>query len=518
MSAPVNSTATLLLELGDRVRRSWWTAIAGVCVGLAAATVALQYIPKVYEATTRIWIAEQEISESVVLSTVKDDMALKLAAFRDAVLADEYMIVLIERSFGAPKTDEELTDRMARVRHNVSIEPINSKRLGVQAFALAYRDADPRRAASVVNLLAQLYVSQNSTLRKASAFKVADAIQTMADKVKSEFDVVDTRLTRFRQQHQFETEQHLATNLQLLESRKRDVDALTVRRDQIRRDQRIAQEEIIQARNQAQLTTGVTTGTIMIDPLSQKIALAKAQLESLRVRYTEGHPEVQHAHRELEDLLSQAADRADETPEHDVGQSNLSSNPIIASIQKRLQELDGEMAQMESEEAALAREIAEYERRIQITPEVQRQLTDLDEENAVVREKWRKLERQAEGAKGSIDLEENDMAQSMEILTEAGVPGSPIEPNPHVIYLVFVLGGVVLFVGPMLARHLLNPPITSEVGLRALTALPVLVSIPRIMTPTNRGLSRRNLVKNIAFSLAAGVILLSVEIYLQGGG
>ena len=81
---PSNSSTTLLLELGDRVRRSWWTLIAGICFGLAGGTIALRYIPKVYEATTRIWISEQEISSRVVESTVKDDMALKLAAFRGA--------------------------------------------------------------------------------------------------------------------------------------------------------------------------------------------------------------------------------------------------------------------------------------------------------------------------------------------------------------------------------------------------------------------------------------------------
>ena len=118
---PVNTSTTTLLELGDRLRRSWWTLIAGGCLGLAAAVVALHQMPKVYEASTRIWISEQEISERVVESTVKDDMALKLAAFRDAVLADEYMIELVERTFGVPETDAELTANMGQIRRNVSI-------------------------------------------------------------------------------------------------------------------------------------------------------------------------------------------------------------------------------------------------------------------------------------------------------------------------------------------------------------------------------------------------------------
>ena len=60
---------------------------------------------------------------------------------------------------------------------------------------------------------------------------------------------------------------------------------------------------------------------------------------------------------------------------------------------------------------------------------------------------------------------------------------------------------------------MLNPPIASEVGLRSLSSLPVLVSIPRIMTAANRGWSRRNLVKNVALSLLAGAVFLSVKFY-----
>jgi len=513
MNQPSNSGTTLLLELGDRVRRSWWTLIAGICFGLAGGTIALRYIPKVYEATTRIWINEQEIPEGVVGSTVKDEMTLKLAAFRTAVIADEYLIELIERIFGVPADDAELTARMNQVRDGLSIRPLESRQRGIQAFSLAYRDADPRRAADVVNTLTDLHVRQNTDLRKRSAVRIAGAIHTMAAKAKAEFDVIDTKLIHFKQAHQFETEQHLVANLRFLESRERDVDALNARRDLLRLDVRLAEEELVNAINQANAIGTTDTGAIVVDPLNYKIAQTKRELENLRVRYTDDHPDVRAKRRQLNDLLAQARNRPD--PESDeTGAPALSSNPVIASIQKRIQAIESQRAKMDSDERLLLNEIAEYERRIQVLPEIQRQLTELEEEHAVFREKWRKLERDAEGAKSSIVLEESDLAQSMEILTEASVPVSPIEPDPQRIYLVFLIASVVLFVGPMLARHAINPPITSEVGLRALTPIPVLISIPRITTPANRWLSRRNLVKNIALSVLAGAVLLSVEFYL----
>ena len=35
----------LLLELGDSVGRSWWTIVAGVCIGLSLGIVAVKFAP-----------------------------------------------------------------------------------------------------------------------------------------------------------------------------------------------------------------------------------------------------------------------------------------------------------------------------------------------------------------------------------------------------------------------------------------------------------------------------------------
>jgi len=513
---PQKNNATLLLELGDRVRRSWWTVVAGICLGLSGGAIALQHMPKVYEATTRVWISKQEISEGVVESTVRDDTALKLAAFRDSVLADQYILKLIEQTFGMPSNDEELTARMNQIRGNVSIQTVQSRGRGVQAFALAYRDNDARRAANVVNTLANLYVTSNSDSRMESAVKIAGAIQEMVEEAKKEFDAADQKLAVFKKRHQFETAEHLATNVQMLESRKRDVESLKIRRDLLQRDLVLAEEELSQARIQAETLPSSVSGNLAIDPLTRKIATTKRELEELRVRYTEGHPDVRRKRRALDDLLAEARERNEDT--EPVGTENspgLSRNPVIATIQKRIQTIESQLVRMNSDEVRLQGEISDYERRIRAEPEVQRKLTELEGEHFVVREKLRKLERQAEGAEGSINLEETSMAEGMEIIRVAVVPDKAIEPNPMTIYVSFLVAGLILFVGPMLARYALNPPITSELGLRALTSAPLLVTVPRIMTAANRGLPRRNLFKNVAFSiLACAVLLASLKFYV----
>ena len=68
MKADANKV--LIFELGDTLIRSWWTLVAGICVGVAVGLIALHVIPKQYEARVKILVAPQQIPEQFVESTV----------------------------------------------------------------------------------------------------------------------------------------------------------------------------------------------------------------------------------------------------------------------------------------------------------------------------------------------------------------------------------------------------------------------------------------------------------------
>ena len=206
----------LVFDLLDTVRRSWWTIVAGVCVGLAAGAIALHYMPKKYEASTTIWISKQQIPESVVRSTVSEDMSQRLLFFKSAVLEQPYMVELIERVFGLPESEGELRELIAGVRRRVSVIAGGSGRRGLTAFALNYRDKNPKRAAKLVNTLAELYIAQNEEFRSGRAGRTAERIESMAAGAQAKFDKIDEEVNRFKTAHRFEVEGYLAENQDLL--------------------------------------------------------------------------------------------------------------------------------------------------------------------------------------------------------------------------------------------------------------------------------------------------------------
>src|SRR5262245_49109601 len=90
----------LLLELADRLVRSWWTVIAGLCVGLAGGMRALDYLPQTYFASTKILVSPPTIPPDLVRSASGDDMAFRFAALKEEVLSRPYMLTLIEKTYG----------------------------------------------------------------------------------------------------------------------------------------------------------------------------------------------------------------------------------------------------------------------------------------------------------------------------------------------------------------------------------------------------------------------------------
>lgn len=508
-----SSGQAVVFELVDRLVRSWWTIIAGITLGIAGSLYALDQIPKVYQATTKIWIQSQMIPEDVVESTVRDEMSLRLMTFRDAVLEKPYLIELITTTFDIPADAAALEQLENRIRRSVEVTPISRGRQGFMGFALTYADTDPRRAAKVVNKLTSLYIKQNSDYRIQQAERTTTAIEAMAADAKLEVDEVDRRLIEFKRQHPFETEAHLEANVKLRESRQRELEGLLERLGE-KRDELAGLKNLLAsaAGDPTALSVDTPVSGLTIDPLSRRIAQLQVELDALLLDRTELHPEVRKKKRELEEALAQAANRPAFDPD---GQGEEELDPATASLRAQIRNLETAIGEMGDQEAQLRRDLKEYERRIEATPEVQMELNRLQSEFGVTASNYRRLRNEAEQAEGSVDLEQGEYGTRMQALEYASIPRVPISPQPSRIIALGVAIGCVVFIVPGLLRHLLNPVISSEAGLAALSDMAVLVAIPRITTPGNRNLGRRRLAFNMSMSIICGAILATTFMMLR---
>jgi len=495
------SNGTIIFEVADRLRRSWWTTVTGLCLGLAAATVALHYAPKTYRASTLIFVAPQQIPQEFVRSTVTDDMAIRLQSLKESVLSKPNLVKLVEGYVGAPNDAFELERVVADTRARIEVDLIGITNNGGKSggtFRLSYRDKDSKRAADLVNALAQLYMEQNVTSRTAQAEGTTKTIQGLADDVSAKIEAQQRSIAEFKRRHPYETADQQEANLQQLQGRQQDLNTNAVARAaaQDRLATLRAQQSVLSA------ATGVPSELpVGADSSAQRLITLERELQVLQSKYTETHPEVIAKTREIEDVRAALASADPSGPAPSVGQ------PPLTPLQAGIQSAEREIQRRDADEAQINRDIAEFKRRLEATPLVQAQLLELSKGYDVLLEQYKRRLGNAEEARGAQKIEETQKGERFEVIERATPPLIPISPIPSMIFGVGALAGLFVFVGPLLAKALLDPVICSEAGLIDAADVPVLITIPRVVTREIEASIRGRLAFNVSMSLASVVAL-----------
>ncbi|MCP3981348.1 MAG: hypothetical protein GY716_18780 [bacterium] len=501
----------MIFELTDGILRSWWTVVAGIFFGLAAATLALNFIPRVYEAGTKLLVVPQQVPGEFIKSTVTEDMTRRAHALGEQIFDETNLLEPLSKYYRVPEDDKGRRSLIRAVRSRAD--------LGINAreglLFVTYQDGDPELAAAMANTLTQVYIETSKKFRTDQAEGTTDSVRARAEEYKTELDKKHAELNGFLQQHYAETAESYPANLQQLEARQNDLEASRTKQDEINRELPVLRARLRKAQN-APTGSDPDADVAAVDPLTQQLRQRRAQLDALLVDYQEAHPQVQRKKREIEDLESRIAARdataPPQTPDSPKPAAPLS--PLAAQIAS----LETDLARLDRDQLGIRRDIGMLERRIAATPSVQTRLEQLVSERDLLSTKFLEFQTHLDTAEDAETLEASERAQQIQVVEEAIVPTRPIHPQPLKIYLVGVMIGCLLFVGPLPARRLLNPLVASEAGMREFEGVPLLVTIPRIITEEARGFASRQLAKNLSLSILATIVFAAVYVYVNGIG
>ena len=493
------SKTYVALELVDAVLRSWWTIVAGACIGLTLATLVLHNSEPVYEATTKIFAESEKISRDYVRSTVIDNTRVRLAALKDEVLSRPYLESLIHETegpevYGGP----DLERRMSEIRSNVGI--LYDR--GARMFQISFTDRNPVEAARIANTLASLYIESNSKFRSNRAGQATSKLEELRDKAADELRQQEEAIAAYKAKNPNETEEQRAFNLEQLRSfrldlqtNRKDQDALQDRLKMLHADLEIEQRV-------DQLTPG---GAVVPDNVIDRLRAAETELEALRNRYADSHPAVKQKTREVDDLLAEA-EAVDK-----VGEDPASPSPGISAKRAQIRIVEGQLARLIDAEQFLRQEQTRYERYLDRTPAIQQRIEELSKGLQAKEDQVERYRKQVEQAKGAQTLEEGDVGNPFEIIEPAVAPTEPIWPNPALILALGFVAGIALFVAPVLLKAILHPVLVSEAGVRDLAGdVPLLVSIPSIPSPDTDRRKRARTVRNWGLATVSAGILATV--------
>jgi len=495
-----NSQRILALELADTLLRSWWVVVAGFCLGAAASEVALLSIRPVYESQAVVFADAEQLPPGMVRTTVPDaPPELQLGVVRAAVLRRENIERVVDEQFGDATSPGTRDIRVGQVSASIRFQSNADPRQPL--LTISYRDTDPARAARVAQAVAELAVAENGSIRALQAAQVTTAVQSLSHRVEVDLEEVNRQIRELRSRYPFQTDAQRVNNEQMLRAAETDLAVVT-------KDLETAKDRLFSLEaERGSAAAPVVPLTDAPGPprtaSSARIAELEAEIAKLREKYTDSHPAIQTALRKLEELRN-----GQPIPQPSDQPAAAATPAPFDFLQSHIRAARIEIGRLTAEQTRIVAERDRYRGYLAETPRVQEELNELNLRRDRLEHDFTAQQVKIDIARTGQQIEDKKLGNPFQIVRPAYTPSVAAWPNRLQFLGIGIVAGLVLFVGPILARPLLRPVIASEAGLRALGDVPVLVSIPMIPTPAS--LRRERLVRIRNWGLAAASVLVVV--------
>jgi uncharacterized protein involved in exopolysaccharide biosynthesis len=406
-----------------------------------------------------------------------------------------------------------------RVRKDIKVEVNSSRNDITNGFNITYRGRDPKITQAVTSELASRYINEQTKNTVNSTTSAKQFIDQQVRQTKEELDAVDKQRLDFMQKNvgNLPTE---ATSLvgQLTGLREQQKALIAeVGRLQDRSSGLSTQLTLLRKQSQqtiddyAENTTDPKTTLAWAELVKRKADL-QSELQRMLTELKPKHPDVLAKQAQLDSVSTQMDQMIAEWKERiKEKQQKLQNRPdlSVAATESQLHEVDGEINREKKALAENEKQINEILQRINSVPGAEVALGALERDYQTKKLSYDQLLAQQQKITLGADAASQQQGETIEVVDPANLPSKPVAPKR------FMLTGVGFVVGlglGLLLTGIFEIPrlmtIESAEDARHYTGLPVLISVPELLTP-QESLSvprRRRLL------LAAGVAVTVLSI------
>ncbi len=484
-------------------RRAW--LLGGVEVAALTATVCLVFfLPDVYRSSATVLVEGQRVPDDLVRTTITREVSNRLQEISQQVMSRSSLVMLIEKYdlYAELRKTEPLDDVVQRMRKDVWLDiqgsSRGSSRDGTVAFSITYSGTDPKTVAAIANEIAQIYVVEDLRVRNRQAALAADFLHGELEDMKTKLETQEQAVKSFKERYMGALPQQETANLSTLERLSAQL-VLNNEKQVLARERLIVLERHLAVSGE----TGAALGG------GTRLDVAKRELADLRKRFTERYPDVVRLRQEIAELELEAAMGNGDEPAPTDPAARFSAVERAGGVRA----IDAELKVLKAEEKRLQKVIAEYEQRIESAPRREQEFQALQRDYETTQQVYQSLLKRYEEAKMAESLEQNQRGEQFRMLDPALVPESPVAPRRMRLLLIGIMLSIGMAAIVAAAAENLDPAIHSVEELRTLSTIPVLATIPRIVTEADHRWNAQRLWLGAATTVG-GVIFIAAVSYL----
>jgi protein tyrosine kinase modulator len=249
------------------------------------------------------------------------------------------------------------------------------------------------------------------------------------------------------------------------------------------------------------------------EPRALRLTRLRQALASARTLYTEQHPTVVRLNSEIAATERELA----ESSGGGTDAAAVASSPYVMRLRETLSSIESEAKILKAEEQRLRAAIAVYQSRVENTPKREQEFQEVSRDYEATKQLYESLGKRYEAAQLAGSMEQRQKGEQFRILDPAVPSDIPAAPNRIKLLVVSLVLSLGLAGGALMLAETLDTSFHSADELREFTIVPVIASVPRIVTEVDRRRQQRR------FRLAAagamlGLALIAGVSYFVGHG
>jgi succinoglycan biosynthesis transport protein ExoP len=482
------------------VRRRWWILLPLFLCWIAVWGGSWS-LPTTYTSDALISAEQEKVSDLYVMENVNVNLQNRLQSTTQQVLSYASLQAIIERfklyvappqtiGFFKPK------DPVDQMRSDIKIELVGAPgyRGEFFTFKIHYSADTPELAQQVNTELTSLFINENVRAQRQLSENTTAFLDSELADARIKMQEQEAEVSVFKSKHAGNLPGQLQSNVQILAGLQAQL-ASTQHALDTSKQQKIYLESLLQQYQSAQASLGGDSSVISTQALDKVLQDLRLQIQNLRTRYTDDHPDIVALKDEIG--KTEALRKQNEAEIASNQQTGKSPNAIdlsaadgvqrgsptaIMQLQSQLKANQLEIQNEQQHAKDLEVQTTVYQGRLNLTPETEQELTVVSRGYDEAKFNYNSLLQKQTQSQLATSLGQKQQGQQFHIIDPPKLPDKPSAPNRFLISLVGLALGAVLGLGIATFLELTDIRFRQEKDLEGILPARMLVGIPRLST------------------------------------
>ena len=479
-------------------RRFWYVVVTFFVIFMATLIYCMQ-APKVYRSSTVILVQPQEVPYDYVRPTITSDAIARLNTLKEQVMSRPRLekIIIEYNLYQKVRAAKTMFDAVERMRRHVEIkinEPGGSRRrhdVAPASFEVSFVGANPVKVRDVTATIANLFIEDNLSLRESQAVSTSRFLERELEGMREELRRKEERVRQFKEEHIGMLPEQMENNYRILTQLQQHLDSLNAIFQQTENRKVLLQVQLgrLETLQAEALEARVSLSGAANGPRPLSLEELRQKLETLQSRYRDQHPDVIILKKTIARLEKKkgGTDTEAEVGGHSASSINSEARRLLI-VQKedliiQLKLIDKEIDKYTDEKGQTSAQIKAYRNRIEGGPKVEAMFVDLRRGYEEAQENYQSLLQKKMQAKLAENLERTQKGEQFIVLDPANLSLKPFKPDILKLLIRGFMAALASGLGLGFVKEYFDPTFHSSKDLEYDLHLPVIVSIPVIMTP-----------------------------------